>query len=408
MPSPPVQGNQASRSRLLEETTRLETPQKLAALASGHSALADELWGDSSQRRRQGKGWIIPGEDWPAESEILRVMPDFIVKEEPRADFIHRRVGDAEVYFFQNREKTARTLHCSFRVTDRLPELWHADTGATERSAQFTQANGRTELPVTLEGQGSVFVVFRDSAKGFDPVAGVKGQGTSARVVLDSAGAVELCVTANGDYQIERASGKSQTVKVNNAPTPKTVGGSWQVTFDGLGLKEPRELVFDTLTDWKDHAREDIRHFSGTATYRKSIAVPADWLGAGSRVRLDLGRVEICAEVFVNGKFVGTLWKPPFAVDVTEQVRAGANEVEIKVTNLWANRLIGDEALERADGRDPKGKMSDWFVKNQPMPAGPRSTFTTFNFYKKNDPLLTSGLLGPVSLHQEVRVRLAP
>lgn len=369
-------------------------------------ALTDELWSDAGQPKPQGKGWIIPGEHWPTDVGAVRLAPDLIIKEEPKANFIHRRIGADDVYFIQNRETNSRTLHCSFRVTGKIPELWHADTGATERQAQFTQANGRIEMPITLEGQGSVFVVFREAARGFDPVAKVEGQGTTARVVLDGAGAVELRTTANGDYQIERASGKRQEIKVTEVPAPQTVGGSWQVSFDGPGLKGPKEVPFETLTDWKDHSHDDLKHFSGTAAYRKSIEVPAAWLGAGRRVHLNLGRVEICAEVFVNGRFVATLWKPPFGVDVTDFVHAGANEIEIKVTNLWSNRLIGDEALERTDGYDPKGTMPDWFVKNQPMPVGPRSTFTTFNFYKKNDALLPSGLLGPVTLSAETRVKV--
>lgn len=369
-------------------------------------ALADELWGDGSQAKSLGKGWIIHGDSWPTDVQAVRIEPDLIIKDEPKANFIHRRIGPDDVYFIQNRDTHSRTLHCSFRVTDRIPELWHADTGATERLAQFTQANGRTEVPITLDGHGSVFVVFREAAKGFDPISKLTGLEKPARAVIDKSGAVEIHTTTNGDYQIERASGKSQTVKITDMPAPQTVGGSWQVTFAGPGLKGPQTVTFDTLTDWKDHPREGLRHFSGTAVYRKSIEVPAAWLGAHKRVHLDLGRVEICAEVLINGKFVRTLWKPPFAQDITDQVRAGSNEIEIKVTNLWSNRLIGDEALKRTDGYELKAKMPDWFVKNQPMPAGPRSTFTTFNFYKKNDDLLSSGLLGPVTLSLETRVTI--
>lgn len=369
-------------------------------------ALADELWGDANKPKPQGKGWIILGEQWPADVEAVRIAPDLIIKDEPKAAFIHRRIGSADVYFLQNRETNSRTLHCSFRVADRIPELWHADTGTTERQAQFAQVKGRTEVPITLEGHGSVFVVFREAAKGFDSIAKVECQGTPARMMLDKVGAAQLCTSANGIYQLERASGKRQEIRITDMPAPQTVGGSWQATFAGPGLKGPQTVTFETLTDWKDHPREDLRHFSGTAAYRRSIEVPGAWLGANKRVHLDLGRVEICAEVFVNGRFVRTLWKPPFSLDVTDFVHAGANAIEIKVTNLWSNRLIGDEALKRTDGYDPKEKMPDWFVKNRPMPAGPRSTFTTFNFYKKNDDLLSSGLLGPVTLFLEARVTI--
>ena len=158
------------------------------------------------------------------------------------------------------------------------------------------------------------------------------------------------------------------------------------------------------MSDWKDHERDDIRHFSGTATYRKVIELPAGWLAENRRIYLDLGRVEIAAEVAVNGQPVGTLWKPPFAIEVTDHVQAGSNKVEIKVTNLWSNRLIGDESLERTDGYALNQPMPEWYVRNRPMPAGPRSTFTTFNFYDQDHELLPSGLLGPVRFTAEVAV----
>lgn len=123
------------------------------------------------------------------------------------------------------------------------------------------------------------------------------------------------------------------------------------------------------------------------------------------RVLLDLGRVEIAAEVVLNGATVGTLWKPPFDIDVTDQIVEGSNRLEVRVTNLWANRLIGNEALKDTSGytRGAGAKMPKWFVNNEPAPEGPRSTFTTYDFYTKDRKLMPSGLLGPVILKQEKR-----
>jgi hypothetical protein len=184
--------------------------------------------------------------------------------------------------------------------------------------------------------------------------------------------------------------------------------GSWQVSFDGPGLTGPHEIAFDELSDWKDHEREDIRHFSGTATYSKTLRIAKSWLVGSKRITLDLGQVDIAAEVFVNGKAVGTLWKPPFAIDVTDAVKRGKNTLEIKVTNLWTNRLIGDESLERTDGYKLRAPMPEWYVNNEPMPAGPRSTFCTFDFYDEDRTLLPSGLLGPARLVQEAVVMVVP
>jgi hypothetical protein len=95
--------------------------------------------------------------------------------------------------------------------------------------------------------------------------------------------------------------------------------------------------------------------------------------------------------------------------ELTDQVHPGENALEIRVTNLWTNRLIGDEALPRTDGyRMRDAKMPAWYLNNEPMPAGPRSTFTTYNFYEQNRTLLPSGLLGPVTLSQESHTLVAP
>jgi hypothetical protein len=124
-------------------------------------------------------------------------------------------------------------------------------------------------------------------------------------------------------------------------------------------------------------------------------------------VYLDLGRVEVLAEVRVNGKDLGILWKEPYRVDVTDAVHRGANTLEIRVTGLWPNRLIGDEHLppENQYGTSGRGilRLPEWYVKGEPKPAGGRTTFSTWQFYTKDAPLLESGLLGPVRVLNPVR-----
>ncbi|MEY2878809.1 MAG: hypothetical protein RLZZ15_1189, partial [Verrucomicrobiota bacterium] len=365
------------------------------------SAQVAQLWG------RTGAGRIIVPGDWPALFQQLGLAPDFAMQGEPAATFIHRRAGETDFYFFHNAAKETRTVDVSFRVTGRIPELWYPDTGRTEPQARFTVADGRTALPITLDPHGSVFVVFRQPAGATDPIRNIAPAG--AHAFIDARGALQLSARTAGAYALTFASGRKTSVTVPALPAPLRVDGRWEVAFDGVGLTGPKSVAFEQLTDWKDHARDDIRHFSGSATYRRSLTVPADWIATGRRVLLDLGRVEIAAEVKLNGHDLGVLWKPPFELDVTAAIRRGENQLEIRVTNLWTNRLIGDEAPPRTDGyRMRDAKMPAWYVNNEPMPAGRRSTFTTYNFHEQDRTLLPSGLLGPVTISQESHVSITP
>jgi hypothetical protein len=199
-------------------------------------------------------------------------------------------------------------------------------------------------------------------------------------------------------------------------PAPVTLTGPWRVAFQP-GRGAPAEIELPALQSLHLHENAGVKHFAGTAAYARRLYVPAEFFASDRRVVLDLGRVEVLAEVWLNGKRAGEVWKEPYRLDVTEAVRAGANDLEVRVTTLWPNRLIGDEelppendyGLRDEQGNDPHGitRLPDWYKEGKPKPAGGRVTFTTWRFYEKGEPLLASGLLGPVRLLNPVRVRLA-
>jgi hypothetical protein len=157
------------------------------------------------------------------------------------------------------------------------------------------------------------------------------------------------------------------------------------------------------LSDWNLHDRLEVRHFSGTATYAKRFDVPKSFLSEGRRVFLDLGEVRVMAEVRLNGEDLGVLWKPPFRVDITGCIRPGTNALEIAVTNLWPNRLIGAEQLAPDVEYLPNGvskKRPEWLDEGTARPTK-RTTLSMWDHYDKEDPLLESGLLGPVMLRTD-------
>jgi hypothetical protein len=118
----------------------------------------------------------------------------------------------------------------------------------------------------------------------------------------------------------------------------------------------------------------------------------------GRRVYLDLGQVEVIAQVKLNGTAVGTLWKAPYVADITGAARPGENVLEVRVTNLWPNRMIGDEQLPEDSPRLPNGTLREWpqwLQENKPSPTG-RFTFTSWRLWPKDAAPVPSGLLGPV------------
>jgi beta-galactosidase/beta-glucuronidase len=154
-----------------------------------------------------------------------------------------------------------------------------------------------------------------------------------------------------------------------------SVDGAWDVAFQP-NRGAPAKAKLPTLASWHENTDAGVKYFSGTATYTKTIDAPADWFKAGGKLWLDLGDVKNIAEITVNGKPLGVLWKAPFRVDVTGALKPGSNTLEIKVTNLWVNRLIGDQQPD----------------------VTTKYTYTAVQFYRADSPLLPSGLIGPVQL----------
>lgn len=219
------------------------------------------------------------------------------------------------------------------------------------------------------------------------------------RIEKLSAGKLRIEAFQPGDYELVFRSGKIRRFLISPAPPVLPVTGAWKVRFTP-GWGAPAEAVFPELISWSEHEHPGIRYFSGTATYRASVRVPASLLQPEQRVYLHLGRVEMVASVHINGKPAGILWKTPFQVDVTGFLRPGENLVEIRVANLWVNRMIGDEQLPEDSNRNPDGTLREWpvwLLEGRPSPTG-RYTFTTWRLWRKDSALQPSGLLGPVRL----------
>jgi len=202
-----------------------------------------------------------------------------------------------------------------------------------------------------------------------------------------------------GKYVAHTASGRDLRFAVTDPPKPFDLDADWQLSFPA-GRGAPAQVHLAKLLSWSRPPDAGVRYYSGNATYSKAFTLPDSFVGPDQRLVLDLGKVAIMAKVKVNGRDLGLLWKPPFAVDITGAIKPGPNAMEIEVVNLWVNRMIGDETLPEDSARNPDGSLvawPDWVLKGKPSPTG-RYTFTSYRLWTKDEPLQDSGLLGPVRI----------
>jgi hypothetical protein len=296
-------------------------------------------------------------------------------------EFNHRVSPDLDVYFLAG----TGDAECTFRVGGKEPELWDPKTGSIRDAVCYrTTADGRTIVPISLPQNGSVFVVFRRPAKAKRLVS-VSGPERGLEITGSTETKAHVRLWQQGRYVFRTSDDKQVSVDVPALPETMTLGGPWTVRFTP-GWGAPESVVFDQLIAWDKHSDDGIKHYSGTATYRKIFQLSAEQ--AKGLVRLQLGDVKYIARVRVNGKDLGVVWTSPWTAELSAAAKPGDNELEIDVTNLWVNRLIGDAGL-------PENRR---FTKtNIYLQKGDR-TLKPYQGYGSTDPLVPSGLLGPVRL----------
>ncbi len=214
-----------------------------------------------------------------------------------------------------------------------------------------------------------------------------------------SDGRIYLKAWQPGGYELRTASGRTLRGEAPVLPQPLEIAGPWQLRFPP-NAGAPEQVTLERLASWSEHSSPGVKYFSGTATYTKTLAIPPQMLGENRHLVLDLGNVQVVAQVKLNDKDLGTLWKSPYRLDITDAVKPGENALEVRVTNLWVNRMIGDENLPEDSSRKPDGTLKEWPAwvrEGKPSPTG-RYTFTSWRLWKAGDSLLESGLLGPVTL----------
>jgi len=305
--------------------------------------IIDEIWNDSNASTwKIGKGTVVKlpylGNDF-AEIGITQdvYFPKLNRAESETIAWTHRKSQTEDVYFLSNQKEEKRSFEASFRIDGKIPVWYNPVTDKTTTLSNWKIENGRTIVSINLDANESGFVIFKERTK-------------------------EVLVKANQ--------------KGIEFESVQTLDENWELRFDSE-YKGPKEVLkINKLFDWSTSENDQIKYYSGTAIYKKEFI----WKGKNKeKFWLDLGTIANIAEVSINGKNCGTIWTFPYKTDISEALKKGKNSIEIKVTNTWANRLIGDEKL----------------------PKGQRLTWTTAPFRLQEGILLKAGLIGPVKIVKE-------
>ena len=331
----------------------MDTPSFQSDLeATKWQAVIDELWtkGKETNKNNQGstswklgKGTVIVLPFLDTDFAKIGIEADVLFSDAKNNDrgsiaWTHRKNGDEEIYFLSNQIQEKRQLEVSFRIVGKIPVWYNPVTDKSSVLANWKIENGRTIVPLTLDANESGFVIFKEETKN-----------TSAKGNQNGA-----------EFE-----------------TVQTLDENWELQFDAE-FKGPKEVLkINKLFDWSTSTNDQIKYYSGTAVYKKDFV----WKGKNAdKIWIDLGSIANMAEVIVNGKDCGTIWTFPYKTDISQALKKGKNTIIIKITNTWANRLIGDQKL----------------------PEKERLTWTTAPYrLVESENLLKAGLLGPVTIVKE-------
>lgn len=355
-----------------------------------YDSIADRMWGGcgSAAAASYGAGRIYCTLDAHAALQAFGVSPDLEIEGQAQLDFVHRQTADADIYFVRNKEDAPAQATLSFRVHGRVPELWQIDTGAVVTVAVYRENGERTDVPLSFPARGSLFIVF-ENAPGLHAVRIERNGSEIFPSILPGVGVFNskgagLTATDPGVYQVRFSDSSSRTFTVPSGISEASLSPAWTLEFPPH-WGAPASVQIDSFSSWTESPVPGIRYFSGTAVYKGELTVSASSLAQGSQLWLDLGQVREVATVIVNGKPVATLWHPPFRARIDAALHPGKNSIAIEVSNLWANRLIGDS-----------------------QPGAKRYAATNIDNYKSDSTLLPSGLLTGVTVYTPHALSIAP
>ncbi|MEO5648990.1 MAG: glycosyl hydrolase [Ginsengibacter sp.] len=299
--------------------------------------IATDLWGGKEIQRgikKYGKGLIMEGISLKEALEFLNVLPDFL-STNPEVKYAHRSTSNEDIYFITNQSGKAIKFSASFRIRNAQPFWWNNTDGSIRNLYNYVAGEGIITIPIKLDENESGFVVFKK----------------------------DVAIINNQQKMNFPSSGILQNIQ-----------SPWTVTYDTAMGGPDKPVVFNTLSDWTVNKSDKIKYYSGTAIYETVVDIKK--IPSSGKLLLNLGMLNVMANVKINGVDCGTVWTAPWQTDITKAIKKGKNKIRIEVVNTWVNRLIGDSRL----------------------PVTDRKFKVDINHYTSDSALQPSGLLGPVSI----------
>jgi hypothetical protein len=290
--------------------------------------LVNMLWSGNAVTQF-GKGQVFNSQSGDEVLSDLGMKPGLSIDKPSSIRFVQRNTETEDIFYIANRG-SAQTVNLTFQVSGKVPTVWHADSGRVIQTP-YQDSGSETTIALAFNDWESKFIVFSSAYP----------EGTEEQVV----------------YSDERA---------------LVIDGPWTLNFEA-GRGAPKEIVQEQLAPLSTHQLSGVKYFSGITHYSNSFMLSAK--DEAEDFMLEFDHISDVAEVLVNGKSAGVIWKKPYRIDISDWVVAGENTLEVRVANRWKNRLIGD----RQPGVSPV-------------------TYTTFNTYLPNAELDKSGLDGQVRL----------
>jgi hypothetical protein len=301
--------------------------------------IANRMWGESYQggwlEQSLGEGKVLDGMDLREALDFIRVPADVVHPQGIPFLWTHRILPGMEIYFLTNQGDEILEFEPSFRVSGLRPQSWDAVSGEIRHLNDYADDGSRTTVPLVMQKHESCFIVFTS--------------GSNERT----------------------AAGYSE-----NSPEPELLTAldhEWSVEFENKEFGPDEAVKFASLSSWTESTDWRVKYYSGTATYTSEFTL--DEIPEGD-LFLNLGEVGVMAQVSLNGQDLGVTWMAPYRLHAKDHLLAGMNRLEIKVVNVWRNRMVGDMGL----------------------PEGEHFTTYTVADLRQGEELTPSGLLGPVSI----------